>query len=164
MTVMTCFAFSGWHEILSEHTKALLRSRWTQDYGQKILWQNGKHRLRKSAPLAVSHLDEKEMMLCCFRDDALVAKLCPTLVTPWVVAHQAPLSMGFSRQEYWSGLPFPSPRYLPDPGVEPRSSAWQANSLSLSHLGSLLIHCTTREVPIITFCLVKHFGWDSVCR
>ena len=121
MTVMTCFAFSGWHEILSEHTKALLRSRWTQDYGQKILWQNGKHRLRKSAPLAVSHLDEKEMMLCCFRDDALVAKLCPTLVTPWVVAHQAPLSMGFSRQEYWSGLPFPSPGDLTDPGIEPKS-------------------------------------------
>ena len=39
----------------------------------------------------------------------LVAKLCPTLVAPWTVAHQAPLSMGFSRQEYWSGLPFPSP-------------------------------------------------------
>ena len=44
-------------------------------------------------------------------------------VTPWTVAHQAPLSMGFSRQEYWSGLPFPSPRDLPDPGIEPRSPA-----------------------------------------
>ena len=41
--------------------------------------------------------------------------------TPWTVAHQAPLSMGFSRQEYWSGLPFPSPGDLPDPGVEPTS-------------------------------------------
>ena len=40
-------------------------------------------------------------------------------VTPWTVAHQAPLSMGFSRQEYWSGLPFPSPGHLPDPGIEP---------------------------------------------
>jgi len=39
----------------------------------------------------------------------LVAKLCPTCVTPWTVACQAPLSMGFPRQEYWSGLPFPSP-------------------------------------------------------
>ena len=39
----------------------------------------------------------------------LVAKSCPTRVTPWIVAHQAPLSMGFSRQEYWSRLPFPSP-------------------------------------------------------
>ena len=44
-------------------------------------------------------------------------------VTPWTVAHQAPPSMGFSRQEYWSGLPFPSPGNLPDPGIKPRSPA-----------------------------------------
>ena len=43
--------------------------------------------------------------------------------TPWTVAYQAPLSMGFSRQEYWSGLPFPSPGDLPDPGIEPGSPA-----------------------------------------
>ena len=43
--------------------------------------------------------------------------------TPWTVTYQAPLSMEFSRQEYWSGLPFPSPGDLPDPGIEPRSSA-----------------------------------------
>ena len=43
--------------------------------------------------------------------------------TPWTVAHQAPLSMGFSRQEYWSGLQFPSPEDLPDPGIEPVSAA-----------------------------------------
>ena len=51
----------------------------------------------------------------------LVNKLCPTLVTPWTVAYQSPLSMGFSRQEYWSGLPFPSPRDFPDPRMEPTS-------------------------------------------
>ena len=45
-------------------------------------------------------------------------RLC---VTPWTVAHQAPLSMGFSRQEYWKGLPFPSPGDLPNPGIEPTS-------------------------------------------
>ena len=44
-------------------------------------------------------------------------------VTPWTVAYQAPLSMGFSIQEYWSGLPFPSPGDLPDPGIEPGSPA-----------------------------------------
>ena len=44
-------------------------------------------------------------------------------VTPWTVAHQAPLSVGFPRQEYWSGLPFPSPGDLPNPGIEPRSPA-----------------------------------------
>ena len=43
--------------------------------------------------------------------------------TPWTVAHQAPLSMEFSMQEYWSGLPFPSPGGLPDPGIEPRCPA-----------------------------------------
>ena len=49
--------------------------------------------------------------------------------TPWIVAHQAPLSMGFSRQEYWSGLPFPPPRDLPNPGIKFRSPALQAVSL-----------------------------------
>ena len=60
------------------------------------------------------------------RDRERVSSLsCVRLfVTPWtVVAYQAPPSMGFSRQEYWSGLPFPSPEDLPDPGVEPRSPA-----------------------------------------
>ena len=46
-----------------------------------------------------------------------------SFATPWTVAHQAPLSMGFSRQEYWSGLPFPSPGDLPDTGIKPVSPA-----------------------------------------
>ena len=50
-------------------------------------------------------------------------------VTPWTVAYQASQSMGFSRQEYWSGLPFPSPGDLPDPGIETRSPALQADAL-----------------------------------
>ena len=50
-------------------------------------------------------------------------------VIPWTVAYQAPLSMEFSRQEYWSGLPFPSPGDLPNPGIEPRSPALQADFL-----------------------------------
>ena len=50
-------------------------------------------------------------------------------VTPWIVACQAPMSIEFSRQEYWSGLPFPSPGDLPNPGTEPRSPALQAASL-----------------------------------
>ena len=49
--------------------------------------------------------------------------------TPWIVAHQAPLSTGFSRQEYWSQLPFPSSRDLPNQGIEPRSPGLQADSL-----------------------------------
>ena len=59
----------------------------------------------------------------------LVTKSCPTLVTPWTIACKAPLSMGFSRHEYWSGLPFLSPGDLPDPGIEPGSPALQADSL-----------------------------------
>ena len=50
--------------------------------------------------------------------------------TPWTVAYQALPSMGFSRQEYWSGLPFPFPGYLPDPGIEPWSLALQADALT----------------------------------
>ena len=58
--------------------------------------------------------------------------------TPWPVAHQAPLSMGFSRQEYWSGLPFPSPGDLPDPGIEPRSPTLQADTLTSEPPGKLI--------------------------
>ena len=50
--------------------------------------------------------------------------------TSWTAAHQVPPSMGFSRQEYWSGLPFPSPGYLPNQGIEPRSPAMQADTLT----------------------------------
>ena len=62
--------------------------------------------------------------------------IVPDFVTPWTVARQAPLSTGFSREEYWSGLPFPSSRDLPDPGIKsrspgikPRSPELQADSL-----------------------------------
>ena len=59
----------------------------------------------------------------------LVAKSNPTFATPWTVAYQAPQSVGFSRQEYWSGLPFPSPEDLPNPGIELGSPALQADTL-----------------------------------
>ena len=61
--------------------------------------------------------------LACSSSCCLVTEFCPTLATPWTVALQAPLSVGFPRQEYWSGLPFPSPRDLPDPVIEPASPA-----------------------------------------
>ena len=53
----------------------------------------------------------------------LVAQSCLTLVTPWTIAHQAPLFIEFPRQEYWRGLPFPSLGNLPDPGIQPMSPA-----------------------------------------
>ena len=71
-------------------------------------------------------------VLGCFSPVRLFATL-------WTVAYQAPLSTGFSRQEYWSGLPFTPPGVLPDSGIEPTyptAPAVQANSLPLSHWGS----------------------------
>ena len=65
-------------------------------------------------------------------------------MTPWTVAHQAPLSMGFSGQEYWSGLPFPSPGDLPDPGIEPRTPALQADTLPSKPAGNP--HLTIRQI------------------
>ena len=62
--------------------------------------------------------------------------------TPWTVAHQAPPSMGFSRQEYWSGVPFPSPGDLPDPGIKPRSPALWAEALTSEALGKSLLSGT----------------------
>ena len=80
-----------------------------------------------------------------FKDQLCISPVCTCvlsgfrcvrlLATVWTIAHRAPLSLGFSRQEYWSGLPFPSPGDLPNPGIEPKSpaaSALQPDSLPLS--------------------------------
>ena len=64
-----------------------------------------------------------------------VAQLC-LFETLWTITRQPPLSMGFFRQEYWIGLPFPPPGDLPDQGIEPMSPALPAKSLPLSHWGS----------------------------
>ena len=72
--------------------------------------------------------------------------------TPWTVAYQAPLPMGFSRQEYWSGLPFPSPGDLPDPGIEPGSSAFQADALTSEPPGkpNSIFQCLLlKERPVV---------------
>ena len=96
--------------------------------------------------LSLSSLDK---LVNCFPGDTFAAsaaatKLRLSLVTPWIVALQAPLSMGFPRQEYWNGLPFPPPGDLPNLGIKPMSPAladgfftteppWKASwSLSLS--------------------------------
>ena len=65
-----------------------------------------------------------------------VTQLYLTLWTPWTVACLAPSSMGFSKQEYWSGLPCPSPEDLPDPGIKPGSPTLQADSLPSEPLGN----------------------------
>ena len=71
-----------------------------------------------------------------------------SFVTPWTVAPQAPLSMGFSRQEYWSGLLFPPPGDLPNPGIDPRSPALLADSLSSEPPGKSLNHSQFTSVPL----------------
>ena len=95
----------------------------------------------------------------------LHAQLCLTLCDSMdYIAHQAPLSMGYSRQEYWSALPFPPPGDLPNPGIEPESlsSALQVDSLLLSHLGSLKLVLTNSRLEVgkaytnnTTFCQTR---------
>ena len=79
------------------------------------------------------------------KSESEVAQSCLTLSNPWTAAYQAPLSMGFSRQEYWSGLPCPPPEDLPNPGIEPTSvmsPALQGDSLLPAQPGKpLRLHC-----------------------
>ena len=70
--------------------------------------------------------------------------------TPWTVAHQAPPSMGFSRQEYWSGLPFPSPGDLPNPGIEPGSPVLQADALPSEPPGKSKYKINIHEFTLIS--------------
>ena len=76
----------------------------------------------------------------------------------WTVASQAPLSMEFPKQEYWSGLPFPSPGALSDPGIKLMSPAWQVDSLPLSHLGCPFIGRGPVLGNLCTHCMVTSAG------
>ena len=94
-------------------------------------------------------------------------------VSPWTVAHQAPLSMGFSRQEYWSGLPGPPPGDLPNPGIDPRSPALQADYLPSEPGGKPIYMCVCVCVYIYTYIFIYAHGHlmglvvkecDCLCR
>ena len=90
----------------------------------------------------------------------LIAKLCLTLATPWIMSCQAPLSMGFSRQESWRELPFPSPGYFPNPGIKPRSPALQADSLPTELQGKPIkkaSHCACASHVFLNFW--HHWWW-----
>ena len=81
-----------------------------------------------------------------------------SFVTPWTVACQAPLSMGFSGQEYRSGLPFPSLWDLPDPGSEPTAPAWQEDSLPQSYLGSpRSLYCQIKKKIFLMYYLCEKY-------
>ena len=87
-------------------------------------------------------------------------------VTPWTAAYQAPLSMVFSRQEYWSGLPFPSPGDLPDPGIEPGSPAFQVDALTSEPPGKPIIINIYLYILVFMFLFSKFLssvGNDITC-
>ena len=106
---------------------------------------NAKNILRTGEGISTANLGRCLMTLFPFLSHevsgkcggSLVIKSCPTLETLRTIAHQFPLSMGFCRQEYWSGLPFPSWGDLPDPGIELRSPAGRFFTKSLGKLASL---------------------------
>ena len=84
-----------------------------------------------------------------------ISVVSDSIVTPWTVAHQAPLSMGLSRQAYWSGLPFPSPGIFPTQGLNLCLLHWQADSLPVSQQGSPRAH-ESRDNEAHTLQLEKH--------
>ena len=83
--------------------------------------------------------------------------------TPWTVAYQAPPSMGFSRQEYWSGLPFPSPGNLPDSGIEPWSPTLQADGLTSEPPGKPTLYIELLKMSFFPFAmaLVDHCSMSA---
>ena len=80
--------------------------------------------------------------------------------TPWTVAWKASLSMEFSRQEYWSGFPFPAPGDLPDPRIAPKSPALSGGSLPLSHLGSPHSGLRDQALKLTLLCFFSMFLWN----
>ena len=127
-----------WNAIISTFIKSLLTQKWERSY-----------QLRCWAVAYLKYMCLLSWPFCSLYDFGISRKQykweCPLLshirffVTPWTIAHQAPLSMGFSRQEYWSGLPFPSPGNLPNPGL----------NLCLLHCGRFFTVWVIREAPQI---------------
>ena len=95
--------------------------------GNKIAGENTNN-LRYADEVMAESEEELNSLLMKVKGKSLSRVLL--FATPWTVAYQALPSMEFSRQEYWSGLPFPSPGDLPDPGIKPKSPAFQADTLT----------------------------------
>ena len=110
-------------------------------------WTQISHHCRQTL-YPLRHQGSPEGDGSCYSEESIVVQLLSHIwlfVTPWELVLQAPLSVVLSRQEYWSGLPFPSPGDLPIPGIQPVSPAWQADSLPLSHKKGITV--TTNKVP-----------------
>ena len=100
----------------------------------------------------------------CARAHALSHSILSNSSQLWTVVYQAPLSTGSSRQEYWSRLSFPPPKYLPNPGIEPMSPvspALQVDSLLLNHQGSIY-HCTHFLKKVSSF-IILFVYWEEYC-
>ena len=108
--------------------------------------------------------------ICCFIDytkafDYVKVKVkslsrVRLFATPWTVAYQAPPSMGFSRPEYWSGLPFPSPGDRPDPGIEPRSPTLEAGALPSEPPGNPCVKWTVSP-SVVSDSAIPWTAWNS---
>ena len=97
--------------------------------------------IKDLSTLSIVNLFALNSLLYSLQFSSVQSLSCVLLfATPWMVAHQAPLLMGFSRQEYWSGLPFPTPGDLPNPVIKPASPALHADSLPSKPLGKFLVH------------------------
>ena len=129
-------------------------------------WQAAVHRVTRNRTQLKQLSTHTQMSV--HGDGGLVAKLCLTLAIPWTLACQSPLSMGFSRQEYWSGWPFPPPVDLPDQGIEPTSL------MSLALAGGFFTTSTTWEAcramvdalnswVVVSACIVSDLFSFSPC-
>ena len=120
-----------------------------------MLQSMGSQRVRHDR--ATEQQQPKRVLLCS------VTQSCQLSAAPWTVAHQAPLFMGFSRQEYWSGLPFPSPGDLLEQGIEPSSLALQAESLPFESPGKPRLIKTISFTFVPNNCKLEHCrkcpGW-----
>ena len=101
-------------------------------------WQATVHGATKSQDWAQCYLYHLNSIMYCYSVESEVKSLSRLFAIPWNVTYHAPLSMGFSRQEYWSELPFPSPGDLPDPGIQPGSPALRADALTSEPPGKSL--------------------------
>ena len=121
----------------------------------RVLWTARRSNLSilKESTLTI-HWKVKVKLLSCVR----------LFATPRTVAYQAPQSMGFSRQEYWSGLPFPSPGDLPNPGIEPGSPTLQADALSSEPPGKFDSNAKTRFKILLIHYFSKYLLCDYRCH
>ena len=120
--------------------------------------------IRSFILLTFLHFGVGCFLVCvCVCACAKLLQPCSSLQTPWTIAHQAPLSMGFSRQEHWSGLPCPPPGDLPNPGIEPTSLRLLHGRqilYCLNHQGSPSLHTNIKLFLYPLYC----WQIDSLCR